>query len=90
MSGGPPGKRTATLQVCDLHRQCAVRELNPQPADSDYQLWVAVASCENHYVATKSDELHHWLSVVSCRCLSSKDVSKSVCVMADARLRAGA
>ena len=29
--GGPP-----TLQACDLHLWCAVRELNPQPADSDY------------------------------------------------------
>jgi hypothetical protein len=34
--GCPPGRRTATLQGCDLHKQCAVRELNPQPADSDY------------------------------------------------------
>ena len=27
------GRRTATLQVCDLYKQCAVRDLNPQPAD---------------------------------------------------------
>jgi hypothetical protein len=26
-------KESATLQACDLHKQCAVRELNPQPAD---------------------------------------------------------
>ena len=38
MGGGPPGKRTATLQACDLHVWCAVRELNPQPADSDYSV----------------------------------------------------
>jgi hypothetical protein len=28
-----PGGKTATLQVCDLHLWCAVRESNPQPAD---------------------------------------------------------
>ena len=40
------GRRTANLQACDLQLWCAVRELNPQPADSDYspvdscrQLW---------------------------------------------------
>jgi hypothetical protein len=27
--GGPPGRRTATPQACDLHLWCAVRELNP-------------------------------------------------------------
>jgi hypothetical protein len=34
VGGGPPGRRTATLQACDLQVWCAVRELNPQPADS--------------------------------------------------------
>ena len=31
--GGPPDRRTATWQVCDLHLWCAVRDSNPEPAD---------------------------------------------------------
>jgi hypothetical protein len=42
VDGGLPGRKSATLQACDLRKQCAVRELNPQPADSEHSV---VDSC---------------------------------------------
>ena len=60
-------------------KQCAVRELNPQPADSDYSL---VVSCRWLSKPLRHNEIrdsHHRTVVDSCRSLSSKDVAKSVC-----------
>jgi len=38
VGGGPPREEDRHSQACDLHLWCAVRELNPQPADSDYSV----------------------------------------------------
>ena len=72
-------RKAVTLQACDLHKQCAVRELNPQPAGSDYSV---VRSCRWLRKPLRSNEIrdsHHRSAVVSCRCLPSKYVAKSVC-----------
>jgi len=50
--GGPLRRRTANLQACDLHRWCAVRELNPQPADySHSELTLTIVSQSRLYTA---------------------------------------
>ena len=58
---------------------CAVRELNPQPADSDYS---PVDSCRRLWkplCRNESRDSHHRSAVVICRCLPSKYVAKCAC-----------
>jgi len=79
--GGPPERRTATLQACDadLHKQCAVRELNPNPLIRTTQLWTVMASCGNPCATTGSAVSHCGEPVVGCGWLWLIDVAKSVC-----------
>jgi len=51
VSGGPPGRRTATPQACDLQFWCAVRDLNPEPADITERHLVLVEALPEGQVA---------------------------------------
>src|SRR5680860_607640 len=57
------GRRTATLQACDLHKQCAVRELNPQPADYSQSRLTLTTMGQSSALATQL------VSEGDCRCL---------------------
>jgi hypothetical protein len=74
------GRRTANLQACDLHLWCAVRELNPQPADSDYSLVDTWRPLET--IAPQRDPAilttgRLWSLVVGCR----QTMCRKVCLM---------
>jgi len=51
---GPPDEEDRHPQACDLHLWCAVRELNPQPADSDYS---PVDTHGNHWKPLRHNEI---------------------------------
>ena len=72
------GRRTANQQACDLQLWCAVRELNHQPADSDYSVVGSRAWLWKPLHRNEFRDSDHWTSVVNCRCLWLKDVAKSV------------
>ena len=72
--GGPPLCRSVT---CTYGAPSGTR--TPNPLIRTTHLSTVVASCGNHCATTRSGDSHHWTSVDSCRCLSSKDVAKSVC-----------
>ena len=67
MGDGPPSEEDRHPQAGDLHIWCAVRELNPQPADSDYS---PVTTCRLPWKPLRCNEIRDLSPPDGCRQLS--------------------
>ena len=55
------------MQACDLHLWCAVRELNPQPADYSQGRLTLTTVGQSYSVATKlvSEDVYRYLRILT-------------------------
>ena len=59
----PSVKEDRHLQAYDLHLWCAVRDLNPEPADSDYSV---VVSCRELCKPLRHNEIRDFSPLGGC------------------------